>query len=253
MTNRNVCAAFSVFVFMAITAGIPAASQSFRVQCPTSTITHPPAPITSASLNKPSETVTIKSALVPSVGDSVIIAGVSQAGYDGIFTVTGLVPGGFTYKVPAGTSLNTANNSGTVTDNNSEPAYTGPTQFSAPTAGVPSGTSGDFFTPKAGTVNGAIKCQQVSGGDGLSTMGDGNQIFMFGFGPLSGLADVAAGHPGTQFPQVFNTPYSAVSSVPLVRGDPATTDGATSRRRAMDDVDPTGASPRRLRGTARLA
>ncbi len=232
MTNRNVCAAFSVFVFMAITAGIPAASQSFRVQCPTSTITHPPAPITSASLNKPSETVTIKSALVPSVGDSVIIAGVSQAGYDGIFTVTGLVPGGFTYKVPAGTSLNTANNSGTVTDNNSEPAYAGPTQFSAPTAGVPSGTSGDFFTPKAGTVNGAIKCQQVSGGDGLSTMGDGNQIFMFGFGPLSGLADVAAGHPGTQFPQVFNDPYSAVSSVALTRGDPAATDGAS-----------TGASP----------
>jgi hypothetical protein len=78
-------------------------------------------------------------------------------------------------------------------------------------------------------VNGAIKCQQISGGDGLSTMGDGNQIFMFGFGPLSGLADVAAGHPGTQPPNVFNIPYSAVNpTVPLVRGDPATTDGATS-------------------------
>ncbi len=59
------------------------------------------------------------------------------------------------------------------------------------------------------TVNGAIKCQQISGGDGYSTMGDGNQIFMFSFGPLSGLADIAAGHPGTQFPYVFNTPYSS--------------------------------------------
>jgi FtsP/CotA-like multicopper oxidase with cupredoxin domain len=59
-------------------------------------------------------------------------------------------------------------------------------------------------------------------------MADGNQIFMFSFGPLSGLADIAAGHPGTQYQYVFNTPYSSVSSVPLTRGDPATTDGATS-------------------------
>jgi hypothetical protein len=77
-------------------------------------------------------------------------------------------------------------------------------------------------------VNGAIKCQQISGGDGYSTMADGNQTFMFAFGPLSGLADVAAGHPSTQFPYVFNVPYSGT----LVRGDPATTDGAS-----------TGASP----------
>jgi hypothetical protein len=73
-------------------------------------------------------------------------------------------------------------------------------------------------------VNGAIKCEQISGGDGYSTMADGNQIFMFSFGPLSGLADIAAGHPGTEFPYVFNTPYPGT----LVRGDPATTDGATS-------------------------
>jgi hypothetical protein len=64
--------------------------------------------------------------------------------------------------------------------------------------------------------------------NGLSTMGDGNQIFMFSFGPLSGLADIAAGHAGTQFPNIFNTPYSAVSNLPLSRGDPATSDGATS-------------------------
>jgi hypothetical protein len=109
--------------------------------------------------------------------------------------------------------------------NNSEPAYNGPTQFTVPTTG--SQQSG-FYAPSQPTVNGAIKCQQISGGDGYSTMADGTQIFMFSFGPLSGLADVAAGHPSTQFPSVFNTPYAAVSSNPLVPGDPATTDGAAS-------------------------
>jgi hypothetical protein len=93
-------------------------------------------------------------------------------------------------------------------------------------------------------VNGAIKCQQISGGDGLSTMGDGNQIFMFSFGPLSGLADIAAGRPATQFPSVFNTPYSSVSpTVPLVRGDPATTDGATSGASPWTTTNPPATNP----------
>jgi FtsP/CotA-like multicopper oxidase with cupredoxin domain len=149
----------SLAVLISIWA-VPAMSQSFRVQCPTSTITHPD---------------------------------------------------------PGNTGVN-----------NAEPAYNGPTQFNSAALGLPLGTTGDFLTPKSG-VNGAIKCQQVSGGDGYSTMGDGNQIFMFSFGPLSGLADIAAGRPGTQFPYLFNTPYSTVSpDVPLVRGDPATTDGAIS-------------------------
>ncbi len=120
-----------------------AAAQSFRVQCPTSTITHP----------------------------------------------------------------NAANN-------NAEPQYTGPTAFTTNAQG--------YVTPTDKTVNGAIKCQQVSGGDGYSTMADGTQIFMFAFGPLSGLADIASGLPGTEFPKDFNTPYPGT----LVRGDPATTDGA---------------------------
>ncbi len=99
--------------------------------------------------------------------------------------------------------------------NNAEPAYTGPTTFSA-------GPNG-YLLPDSGTVNGAIKCQQISGGDGYSTMADGTQTFMFSFGPLSGLADIAAGQPGTEFPTVFNTVYSST----LLPGDPATTDGAT--------------------------
>jgi hypothetical protein len=145
---------------------LPAMAQSFRVQCPTSTVTHP-----------------------------------------------------------------------TAANNNSEPAYNGPTQFTRPTTGA-----AQWVVPTPGTVNGAIKCQQVSGGDGYSTMGDGTQTFMFAFGPLSGLADVAAGHPGTEFPNVFNTYYlgggvgtvgpvlptgTTLTGTP-VPGDPATTDGASS-------------------------
>jgi FtsP/CotA-like multicopper oxidase with cupredoxin domain len=49
-----------------------------------------------------------------------------------------------------------------------------------------------------------IKCQQISGGDGFATMGDGHQIYLFGFGPLSGLGEIAQGLPGTMDPATFN-------------------------------------------------
>jgi hypothetical protein len=153
-----------MYILIVAFAAVVASAQSFRVQCPTSTITHPLTG-TSCSTN------------------------------------------------PTGPGCN-----------NTEPAYNGPTQFNAPAVGVPAGTSGDFVTPITGTVNGAIKCQQISGGDGYMTEADGTQTFMFSFGPLSGLADVAAGHPSSQFPYIFNTPYPGT----LTRGDPATSDGATS-------------------------
>jgi FtsP/CotA-like multicopper oxidase with cupredoxin domain len=127
-------------VVLACAASLPAAAQSFRVQCPAATITHP-----------------------------------------------------------------------TAANNNSEPAYTGPTVQALGDTGYLKPTS---------NVNGAIKCQQVSGGDGYATMADGTQTYMFSFGPLSGLADIASGLPGTQFPNVFNT----VSPATLQPGDPATTD-----------------------------
>ena len=114
-------------IFLVCFATVAASAQSFRVQCPTSTITHPD-----------------------------------------------------------------TTNSGV---NSSEPPYNGPTQFTPNKDG--------YVSPNAGTVNGAIKCQQVSGGDGLSTMGDGTQIFMFSFGPLSGLADIAAGTAGYAVPERF--------------------------------------------------
>src|SRR5215472_7557834 len=133
---------------------LPAMAQSFRVQCPPSTITHPNSGINS-NLNNP---------------------------------------------------------------------YKGPTQFTRPATGT-----AQWVVPTAGTVNGGIKCQQVSGGDGYATMGDGTQTFMFSFGPLSGLSEIAFGHAGTQPPSGFNVPYpgctdSSNCATPLVRGDPATTD-----------------------------
>jgi FtsP/CotA-like multicopper oxidase with cupredoxin domain len=124
-------------------ATLAASAQSFRVQCPTTTITHP------SSLN----------------------------------------------------------------NNNAEPTYSGPTTLIA-------GANG-YLVPSA-QVNGAIKCQQISGGDGYSTMADGTQTYMFSFGPLSGLADISKGQPGTQFPSTFN-----VQGPKLFPGDPATTDNPT--------------------------
>jgi FtsP/CotA-like multicopper oxidase with cupredoxin domain len=144
MSSRRVGATLSLMVLLLV-AGVPATSQSFRVQCPTSTITHP---------------------------DS--------------------------------------------TQTSTEPAYVGPTTFTTNASG--------YQIPNSGTVNGAIKCQQISGGDGYSTMANGTQTFMFSFGPLSGLADIANGLPGTEFPNVFNTQYGGN----LLPGDPAATDGATT-------------------------
>src|SRR5258708_8493829 len=123
---------FLVVLFCA--AVVPASAQSFRVQCPTSTITHPD-----------------------------------------------------------------------PNSNNSESSYTGPTTFALNSSGYQSPTA---------HVNGAIKCQQISGGDGYATMADGTQTFMFSFGPLSGIANIAAGLPTTANPTTFDTPYSGPALPP---------------------------------------
>ena len=111
---------------------------------------------------------------------------------------------------------------------NAEPAYSGPTPMVCSVVGgcTPSNNVG-YLIP-SGSANGAIKCQQVSGGDGYSTMADGTQTFMFSFGPLSGLADIAAGKAGTEFASVFNQLATVANGVPsgvLSPGDPATSDG----------------------------
>ena len=110
------------------------------------------------------------------------------------------------------TTVTHPNPSGNPLVNNQEPEYKGPTSLVACTPGkLIKGTgttcpaSGTFMVP-ANSVNpnGAIKCQQISGGDGYATMADGTQTYMFSFGPLSGVADLANGLPGTEFPSVFN-------------------------------------------------
>jgi plastocyanin len=64
---------------------------------------------------------------------------------------------------------------------------------------------------KDSTSPGSIKCQHIGGSDGFATMGDGHQIYLFGFAPLSGLGDpvsgvpgILTGQPGTQTAAVFN-------------------------------------------------
>ncbi len=147
MWSRN---AGSVVFAVMLAAAVPSMSQSFRVQCPTTTITH----------------------ATPTLD---------------------------------------------VNGHDTEPAYSGATTFTTD-------STGQYLKPN-GNINGAIKCQQISGGDGYSTMANGTQIFMFSFGPLSGLADIAKSLPGTQYPDVFNTPYPGNGgNTYLMPGDPATTD-----------------------------
>ena len=184
MANRKVNSLCFLAVMVSF-AVLTASAQSFRVQCPPFTITHP---------------------------------------------LTG---------------TNCSTNPKGLGCNNAEPAYNGPTQF---TTQPVSGTGGGYVVPSASTTNGALKCQQISGGDGYMTEGDGTQTFMFSLGPLSGLADVAAGRPSTQFPYIFNTPYPGCSdsthcTTPLVRGDPATTDGATSGASPWSSTNPPATNP----------
>jgi hypothetical protein len=56
-------------------------------------------------------------------------------------------------------------------------------------------------------ANPDIKCQEISGGDGYATMGDGTQTYLFGFGPLSGIDQISKGLPGTQSAGDFLNAY----------------------------------------------
>ena len=93
----------------------------------------------------------------------------------------------FRVQCPAGTKLHPANTGG-------NPAYSTFTQW---------GRTDGKLNPTPAMANPGIKCQQISGGDGFATMGDGTQTYLFGFGPLSGMVDQVAGLPGTQPASVF--------------------------------------------------
>jgi hypothetical protein len=89
-----------------------------------------------------------------------------------------------------------------------EPTYQGPVATNETVGGVPL-----TYNLNGGT----IKCQEISGGDGYSTMADGNQTFMFSFGPLSGLDLIKHGQPGTLFSADFNNSYNS-PTLPSVCG-----------------------------------
>ena len=71
-----------------------------------------------------------------------------------------------------------------------------------------------------GAPNPSIKCQQISGGEGFATMGDGTQTYMFGFGQLSGLKDIVNALPGTQLASVFNADNTVFGVGNINIGDP---------------------------------
>jgi len=90
---------------------------------------------------------------------------------------------------------------GTTAMHPSDTTNTGADVYSGPkTPTSVNVTNGVTYQPNGGR----IKCQQISGGDGFATMADGTQTYLFGFGPLSGVADIAAGKPGTQLAATFN-------------------------------------------------
>ena len=114
----------------------------------------------------------------------------------------------FRVQCPTSTSLHPSVGSGSPTGLGAP--YNGPVTIND------TGTGGTGLSYVSN--GGLIRCQQVSGGDGYATMGDGNQIYMFAFGPLSGLSDIANGLPGTQVSSVFNT----IAPLQLAPGAPAT-------------------------------
>src|SRR5437868_3721425 len=99
-----------------------------------------------------------------------------------------------------------------------EPAYQGPVVTQETVGGVALS-----YTLNGGT----IKCQEISGGDGYATMADGNQMFMFSFGPLSGLDLIKNGQPGTLFAADFNNHYNS-PTLPSVCGPAAPSNCASA-------------------------
>jgi FtsP/CotA-like multicopper oxidase with cupredoxin domain len=103
----------------------------------------------------------------------------------------------FKLQCPKSTTLHPSESSG---------PYTGPTTVTK----TITRKDGTTFTMPYVDNGGGIKCQEISGGDGFATMGDGTQTYLFGFGPLSGLAKMAQGQDGTVLPSVFDVDNSAV-------------------------------------------
>jgi FtsP/CotA-like multicopper oxidase with cupredoxin domain len=103
----------------------------------------------------------------------------------------------FRVQCPAGTALHPAD----VTKDPLVLTTADRNKYSTVTLPLPR-TDGKL-NPTPAMANSGIKCQQVSGGDGFATMGDGTQTYLFAFGPLSGLSNIVKGLPGTVTAQEF--------------------------------------------------
>jgi FtsP/CotA-like multicopper oxidase with cupredoxin domain len=96
----------------------------------------------------------------------------------------------FRVQCPAGTTLHPA-----IPANDTTVAVADLTKYGTVTMPLPR-TDG-LLNPTPAMANSGIKCQQLSGGDGFASMGDGTQTYLFSFGPLSGLGNIVKGLPGT--------------------------------------------------------
>jgi len=88
-------------------------------------------------------------------------------------------------------------------------------------------SSGLAGKPDSTLPNPGIKCQEISGGDGYATMGDGTQTYLFAFGPLSGLDLIKSGQPGTQTAKEFCGTWGADGSCTGEFNNPMLPDGTT--------------------------
>ena len=120
------------------------------------------------------------------------------------------------------------------------PSGTASTPFAGPVQGTisiqPDPAGSDPFTLASNDNGGAVKCQEVSGGDGYATMADGTQTYLFGFGPLSGLGLIANGQPGTQLADDFNKPYTDGPNFFNGQPNPNYDPGAPNPNGAISDV-----------------
>ena len=96
----------------------------------------------------------------------------------------------FRVQCPAGTTLHPA-------DTSKDPAVTTAANRAKYSSITKLTRTDGLLDPTPAMANPGIKCQQLSGGDGFATMGDGTQTYLFSFGPLSGLSNIVKGLPGT--------------------------------------------------------
>jgi hypothetical protein len=148
-----------------------------------------------------------------------------------------------------GGSIITLNTVVNPTPESAEVPYLGPTIRTATQSPVlgPNGLPVQLNSTLTFYDNGgAIKCQEISGGDGYMTEADGNQTFMFSFGPLSGLQDIENGYVhngingGTEFAATFDKPYCDPNRPNYNSGQPNPYYDQTNNQ-CMPGTDPNGA------------